>query len=77
VVHHPVLNKPQMYFYTEFRGTSGFRAQSTIVNVVLHAYIYATNTLKQILSWDRCYDFLNTFAENFGENVGVFGSNYS
>jgi hypothetical protein len=22
--------------------------------------------------WDRCYDFLNIFAENFGEKIGVF-----
>jgi hypothetical protein len=22
--------------------------------------------------WDRCYDFENIFAENFGENIGVF-----
>jgi hypothetical protein len=26
--------------------------------------------------WDRCYDFKNIFAENFGENIGVFCSNY-
>jgi hypothetical protein len=26
--------------------------------------------------WDRCYDFKNIFAENFGENVGVFCSSY-
>jgi hypothetical protein len=22
---------------------------------------------------DRCYDFLNIFAEKFGEKIGVFG----
>jgi hypothetical protein len=25
---------------------------------------------------DRCYDFLNIFAEKFSENIGVFYSNY-
>jgi hypothetical protein len=25
---------------------------------------------------DRCYDFKNIFAEIFGENIGVFSSNY-
>jgi hypothetical protein len=24
------------------------------------------------LPWDRCYDFLNIFAETFGEKIGVF-----
>jgi hypothetical protein len=26
---------------------------------------------------DRCYDFLNIFAEKFGKNIGVFSTNYS
>jgi hypothetical protein len=26
---------------------------------------------------DRCYAFKNIFAEKFGENIGVFRSNYS
>jgi hypothetical protein len=31
-------------------------------------------------SWNRCYDFLNIFAEKFGEKIGVFdflSENYS
>jgi hypothetical protein len=28
--------------------------------------------IKEGLAWDRCYDFLNIFAENFSENIGVF-----
>jgi hypothetical protein len=27
--------------------------------------------------WDRCYDFLNIFAENLSKNVGVFDSKQS
>jgi hypothetical protein len=27
-------------------------------------------------TWDRCYDFKNIFAQIFGENIGVFCSNY-
>jgi hypothetical protein len=27
--------------------------------------------------WDRCYDFLNIFAENFCEKIGVFDSKQS
>jgi hypothetical protein len=23
-------------------------------------------------TWDRCYDFLNIFAEKFSENIGAF-----
>jgi hypothetical protein len=34
------------------------------------------NDVSHIFSWDRCYDFLNIFAENFSENIGVFCSNY-
>jgi hypothetical protein len=26
----------------------------------------------RIVAWDRCYDFLNIFAEIFGENIGTF-----
>jgi hypothetical protein len=26
----------------------------------------------QIQIWDRCYDYLNIFAEKFGEKIGVF-----
>jgi hypothetical protein len=26
--------------------------------------------------WDRCYDFLNFFAEKFSEKIGVFCTNY-
>jgi hypothetical protein len=36
-------------------------------------------TLKKLLSvstWDRCYDFLNIFAEKFGKNIVIFCSNY-
>jgi hypothetical protein len=25
-------------------------------------------------TWDRCYDFLNIFAETFSEKIGVFDS---
>jgi hypothetical protein len=28
------------------------------------------------VTWDRCYDFLNIFAEKFSENIDVFCSNY-
>jgi hypothetical protein len=28
-------------------------------------------------SWDRCYDFLNIFAEKFSEKIGVFDSRQS
>jgi hypothetical protein len=28
-------------------------------------------------TWDRCYDFLNIFAEKFGEKIGVFDSKQS
>jgi hypothetical protein len=28
-------------------------------------------------SWDRCYDFLNIFAEKFSEKIGVFDSKQS
>jgi hypothetical protein len=27
--------------------------------------------------WDRCYDFLNIFAEKFSEKIGVFDSKQS
>jgi hypothetical protein len=27
-----------------------------------------------MVSWDRCYDFLNIFAEKFSEKIGVFDS---
>jgi hypothetical protein len=27
--------------------------------------------------WGRCYDFLNIFAEKFGEKIGVFDSKQS
>jgi hypothetical protein len=27
---------------------------------------------RQKVIWDRCYDFLNIFAQNFGEKIGVF-----
>jgi hypothetical protein len=30
-----------------------------------------------ILSRDRCYDFLNIFAEKIGEKIGVFDSKQS
>jgi hypothetical protein len=26
-------------------------------------------------SWDRCYDFWNIFAKNFGENIGILTQN--
>jgi hypothetical protein len=26
--------------------------------------------------WHRCYDFKNIFTEKFGENIGIFCSNY-
>jgi hypothetical protein len=29
------------------------------------------------VTWDRCYDFLNFFAEKFGEENGVFYSKQS
>jgi hypothetical protein len=29
------------------------------------------------LTWDRCYDFLNIFAEKFSEKIGVFDSKQS
>jgi hypothetical protein len=25
---------------------------------------------------DWCYDFLNIFAEKFGKNIGIFGTNF-
>jgi hypothetical protein len=28
-------------------------------------------------TWDRCYDFLNIFAEKFCEKIGVFNSKQS
>jgi hypothetical protein len=28
-------------------------------------------------SWDRCYDFLNIFAEKFSEKIGGFDSKQS
>jgi hypothetical protein len=28
-------------------------------------------------TWDRCYDFLNIFAEKFGEKIAVFYSKQS
>jgi hypothetical protein len=31
----------------------------------------------RIVSWDRCYDFLNIFAEFFGEKIGFFDSKQS
>jgi hypothetical protein len=27
--------------------------------------------------WDRCYDFLNIFAEKFSEKIGIFDSKQS
>jgi hypothetical protein len=30
-----------------------------------------------IRNWDRCYDFLNIFAEKFSEKIGVFVSQQS
>jgi hypothetical protein len=27
--------------------------------------------------WDRCYDFLNIFAEKFSEKMGIFDSKQS
>jgi hypothetical protein len=27
--------------------------------------------------WDRCYDYLNIFAEKIGEKIGVFDSKQS
>jgi hypothetical protein len=27
--------------------------------------------------WDRCYDFLNIFAEKFGEKIRIFDSKQS
>jgi methionine salvage enolase-phosphatase E1 len=30
-----------------------------------------------LMTWDRCYDFLNIFAEKFGEKIGVFDSKQS
>jgi hypothetical protein len=32
----------------------------------IHVRVNATKT------WDRCYDFLNIFAEKFSEKIGVF-----
>jgi hypothetical protein len=34
-------------------------------------------TIRQIHTWDRCYDYLNIFAEKFGKKIGVFGSKQS
>jgi hypothetical protein len=31
----------------------------------------------RILTRDRCYDFLNIFAEKFSEKIGVFNSKQS
>jgi hypothetical protein len=39
-------------------------------NTYVDALVIASTTK------DRCYDFLNIFAENFRENIGVFCSNY-
>jgi hypothetical protein len=36
---------------------------------------FATQDLGR--NWDRCYDFLSIFAENFCENIGVFDSKQS
>jgi hypothetical protein len=33
--------------------------------------------LESVLSWDRCYDFLNIFAKKFSKKIGVFGSKQS
>jgi hypothetical protein len=32
---------------------------------------------KIVLTWDRCYDFLNILAEKFSEKIGVFASKQS
>jgi hypothetical protein len=29
------------------------------------------------ITWDRCYDFLNIFAEKFSEDIGVFDAKQS
>jgi hypothetical protein len=36
-------------------------------------YLYSNDGL----IWDRCYDFLNIFAEIFIEKIGVFASKQS
>jgi hypothetical protein len=34
------------------------------------------NFFQHRVTWDRCYDFLNIFAEKFSEKIGVFCINY-
>jgi hypothetical protein len=33
--------------------------------------------VKLLVTWDRCYDFLNIFAEKFSEKIAVFDSKQS
>jgi hypothetical protein len=45
--------------HQEKSGNPGARATGAILTMVSG-------------SWDRCYDFKNIFAEQFGEKMGVF-----
>jgi hypothetical protein len=55
----------KIIFIFKFRGKSGFRYEQLAEE--------RRNRVPKV----RCYDFKNIFDKKFGENIGIFCSNYS
>jgi hypothetical protein len=47
---------------------------SNTANVAEFLHYLHFNILLLLKIWDRCYDILNIFAENFSKQIGVFDS---
>jgi hypothetical protein len=58
-------------FSSSFRLSSSFSSRSFCFSLDLG------EKNKTAKAWDRCSDFLNIFAEKFGEKNGVFDSKQS
>jgi hypothetical protein len=52
-------------------------SRTALPNFNLSKEDMSTFTREKNLPRDRCYDFLNIFAEKFSENIGVFDSKRS
>jgi hypothetical protein len=67
--------------------TTPYAVRRNLISIVAHRYdknridpifVVRHNLLMEFVTygicqiWDRCYDFLNIFAEKFSEKIGVF-----
>jgi hypothetical protein len=65
----------QYYICFNFTHSSTVRACTILHFLKFHNFQASLN--RRVNAWDRCYDFLNIFAEKISEKIGVFDSKQS